>query len=75
MVQRGLGFGAQAQLNSIALVPGLICTTRSGKNVALVTIKQRQRHRDAHSVDTLAHRAVVLATYADGKVRDTLSFL
>jgi multidrug efflux pump subunit AcrA (membrane-fusion protein) len=67
--------GAQAQLNSIALVPGLICTTRSGKNVALVTIEQRQRHRQAHSVDPLSHRAVVLATYTDSKVRDTLSFL
>ncbi|MNJ64119.1 hypothetical protein D3C77_600600 [compost metagenome] len=49
-------------------VTRLVGTAGRGQHVALVAVKQRQRHRQAHHIDPLAVFAAVLAAKADGEV-------
>src|SRR3990167_7510063 len=67
-----LGFRAQAEFCGIAQIPRLVSSLSSGQNIALVTVEQRNRHRQAEQIDALAKPFVVLAANTDGEVWNAL---
>ena len=66
---------AQAQLAGIAKVAGLISSAGGCQYIALVTVEQRDGHRQPHDIHPLAFPFIVLATHTYGEVRNALSFL
>src|SRR3990167_7409411 len=67
-----LSLHPQAKLGGVAQVARLVSTPRSGQHIALVAIEQRDRHRQAEQIDSIAKSFVILAANADVDVGNAL---